>query len=132
MERAEMASAAGPILLVDSDDDMRAALRSLLEPAGLAVADAGSGEDALALARAVRPRLALVDVFLPALSGYEVCHRLKTELGIPVVLVSRESRETLDQIGAILLEADGCVAKPFAPDELLGRVLRLLQRPEAA
>lgn len=127
-----MAPAAGPILLVDSDDVMRAVMRSLLESAGFGVAEVGSGEDALALGRSVRPRLALVDVFLPALSGYEVCHRLKTELGVPIVLLSRTSRETLDQIAAILLEADGCVAKPFAPDDLLDRVRQLLERPEAA
>jgi DNA-binding response OmpR family regulator len=127
-----MASAAGPILVVDFDDDSRTLIRSLLESSGFAVAEAGSGENALTLARALVPRLALVDVFLPTLSGYEVCHRLKTEFGVPVVLMSRTSREPLDQVAGLLVGADGCVSKPFAPDDLLGRVRQLLRRPEAA
>ena len=127
-----MASAAGPILVVDFDDGTRALIRSLLESAGFAVADAGSGEDALTLAPALDPQLALIDVFLPTLSGYEVCHRLKTELGVPIVLVSRASRESLDQVAGLLLGADGCVSKPFAPHVLLGRVRQLVRQPEAA
>ena len=94
--------------------------------------EAETGETALALAGEVRPRLALVDVFLPGLSGYEVCHRLKTELDVPVVLVSRPSRESLDQVAGMLLGADACVAKPFSPDELLERVRQLVRRSEAA
>ena len=96
--------------------------------AGFRVAEAESGETALALARELQPRLALVDVFLTGLSGYEVCHRLKTEFGVPVVLVSREERESLDQVAAMLLGADACVAKPFAPDELVDRVRRAPRR----
>ena len=127
-----MASAARPILVVDFDESSRTVIRSLLESSGFAVVEAGSGENALTLARALAPRLALVDVFLPTLSGYEVCHRLKTEFGVPVVLVSRTSREALDQVAGLLVGADGCVSKPFTPDDLLGRVRQLLRRPAAA
>ena len=127
-----MASAARPILVVDSDESSRTVIRSLLESSRFAVVEAGSGENALTLARALVPRLALVDVFLPTLSGYEVCHRLKTEFGVPVVLVSRTSREALDQVAGLLVGADGCVSKPFTPDDLLGRVRQLLRRPAAA
>jgi len=127
-----MASAARPILVVDFDESSRTVIRSLLESSGFAVVEAGSGENALTLARALVPRLALVDVFLPTLSGYEVCHRLKTEFGVPVVLVSRTSREALDQVAGLLVGADGCVSKPFTPDDLLGRVRQLLRRPAAA
>ena len=128
-----MANAAGPILVVDQNDGVRVLVSSLLEGAGFPVAEAATGEAALTLARALRPRLALVDVFLPGLSGYELCHRLKTEFGVPVVLVSRPSRQALDEVAGMLLGADACVARPFAPDDLLDRVRRLLvQHPEAA
>ena len=128
-----MADSAGPILVVDHDDGMRVLVGSLLGSAGFPVAEAESGESALALARSARPRLALVDVFLPGLSSYELCHRLRTEYGIPVVLVSRSSRESLDQVAGMLLGADACVAKPFVPDDLLDRVRQVLVRhPEAA
>jgi DNA-binding response OmpR family regulator len=128
-----MRDAAGPILVVDHDDRMRMLIGSLLEAADFGFAEASTGEMALALARAVRPRLALVDVFLPDLSGYELCHRLKTEFGVPVVLVSRPAREQLDMIAGMLLGADACVTKPFAADALLDRVRQLVAlRPEAA
>jgi DNA-binding response OmpR family regulator len=128
-----MADSAGPILVVDHDDAARASVGSLLESGGFRVTEASSGEAALSLVRVARTRLALVDVFLPGLSGYELCHRLKTEFGVRVVLVSRRSRESLDHVAGMLLGADACVAKPFAPDDLLDHVRRLLVRhPEAA
>ena len=127
-----MEPAAGPILVVDHDDGARVLVGALLEAAGYDVAEAESGEAALSLANAARPQLALVDVFLPGLSGYEVCHRLKTELGVPVLLVSRESRQSLDQVAGMLLGADACVSKPFLPDDLLERVRQLAKRDEAA
>src|SRR5215211_6434836 len=100
-----MSDAAGPILVVDNDEGVRVLVGALLESAGFLVAAAESGENAIALAQDVRPRLALVDVFLPGLSGYELCHRLKTELGadVQVVLVSRAERESLDQVAGMLL-----------------------------
>jgi DNA-binding response OmpR family regulator len=125
-----MAELAGPILVVDHDEHVRLLVGSLLESAGFTVAQAETGENALSLADAVRPSLAIVDVFLPGLSGYELCHRLKTELGIPVVLVSRAARESLDKVAASLLGADDCVAKPFMMDDLLGRVRELAAAQE--
>jgi DNA-binding response OmpR family regulator len=127
-----MADPAGPIMVVDQDDGTRVLLSALLEAAGFRVAEAETGETALMLAQTARPRLALVDVFLPGLSGYEVCHRLKTEFDVPVVLVSREARQSLDQVAGMLLGADDCLSKPFVPDDLLERVRELVRRPQAA
>jgi len=125
-----MAEEAGPILVVDDDDGVRVLITALLESAGFGIAEAETGEDALALARTIHPRLALVDVYLPGLSGYEVCHSLKAEFGsaLPVVLVSRERREDLDRVAGALLGADDCVTAPFLPAELLTVVRRLLGR----
>jgi DNA-binding response OmpR family regulator len=127
-----MMDEAGPILVVDHDDGVRVLVSSLLESAGFGTAEAETGEIALALARAVRPRLALVDEYLPGLSGYEVCHRLKTEFGatVPVVLVSRAARGKLDEVAGMLLGADDCLTKPFLADELLDRVRQLLTAEE--
>jgi DNA-binding response OmpR family regulator len=125
-----MADEAGPILVVDDDDGARRGITSLLESAGFETAEAETGEAALALARALQPRLALVDVYLPGLSGYEVCHRLKAEYGeaLPVVLVSREQREDLDRVAGGLLGADDCLTSPVSGDELLSIVGRLIER----
>jgi two-component system, OmpR family, alkaline phosphatase synthesis response regulator PhoP len=125
-----MAEPAGPIMVVDHDERVRTLVGSLLTSAGFAVAEAESGENALVLAAAVRPRLALVDVFLPGLSGYEVCYRLKTEYGIPVLLVSRTERQSVDKVAASLLGADDTVAKPLLVDDLLDLVRRVLSAQE--
>jgi DNA-binding response OmpR family regulator len=127
-----MTNVAGPILVVDHDEGMRVVLGALLQSAGFRVAEAETGETALTLAGEARPQLALVDVFLPGLSGYEVCHRLKTQFGVPVVLVSRSSRQSLDQVAGMLIGADACVSKPFLPDDLLDRVRRLVRHSDAA
>ena len=125
-----MADKAGPFLVVDDDEGARVDISSLLEAAGFETAEAETGEAALALAREVQPRLAFVDVYLPGLSGYEVCHRLKAEFGdaLPVVLVSRERREDLDRVAGALLGADDCVTSPVSRDELLSVIKRLLER----
>ena len=130
--RKEEMDEAGPILVVDHDDGVRVLVSSLLKSAGFGTAEAETGEIALALARAVRPRLALVDVYLPGLSGYEVCHRLKTEFGaaVPVLLISRTARGKLDEVAGMLLGADDCLTKPFLADELLDRVRQLLTAEE--
>ena len=127
-----MANAAGSIMVVDHDEGMRVVLGALLESAGFRVTEAETGETALTLAGEARPQLALVDVFLPGLSGYEVCHRLKTQFGVPVVLVSRSSRQSLDQVAGMFIGADACVSKPFLPDDLLDRVRRLVPHSNAA
>jgi DNA-binding response OmpR family regulator len=129
-----MGEGTGPILVVDHDDGTRVLVGALLESAGFGVTEAETGEAALEHARSVPPQLALVDVFLPGLSGYELCHLLKAELGpdVPVVLVSRAERETLDQIAGMLLGADACVAKPFVADDLLEEVRRLVARQAEA
>ena len=123
-----MAADAGPILVVDDDEDGRSRLSALLEAAGFGTAEAVTGEAALPLARELEPCLALVDVYLPGLSGYEVCHRLKSEFGpsFPVVLVSRERRRDLDRAAGALLGADDCVSAPVTSDELLPLLERLL------
>ena len=84
------------ILVVDDDQGCRTLIYELLESAGLPAARAATGEEALAMIRRAAPRLAILDVRLPGVSGYEMCHRLKLERGdaFPVVLVSGERTES--------------------------------------
>ena len=92
--------------------------------------EAATGNDALAHARAERPSLVVLDVHLPDISGYEVCRELRDEFGdlLPIIFVSGERTESYDRVGGLLLGADDYVVKPFASDELLARVRRLLAR----
>jgi DNA-binding NarL/FixJ family response regulator len=125
-----------PILIVDDDPAMRELLSGLLDQAGFPTRQAATGEEALADTRRERPRLVLLDVRLPGVSGYEVCRELRARFGeeLPIVFISGERVEPFDRAAGLLLGADDYVVKPFASDELIARVRRLVARftPPAA
>jgi CheY-like chemotaxis protein len=116
------ASARRPkILVVEDDRDLAMLLRRQLESDGYQVVLAGSGEDALWLAREAKPQLITLDVMLPDIDGFAVLQRLKQSpltSGIPVVIVSvLTETEKGYAMGAV-----DYVVKPFEEDQLLGVV----------
>ncbi len=123
-------SAAARALVVDDDPGLLGLLTRLLELEELDVTAVMSGEAALEVAREERPDLAILDVNLPGLSGYEVCRALRELYGptLPIVFVSGARTEPYDRVAGLLLGADDYLVKPFAPDELLARVRALLRR----
>ncbi len=123
-------NSAGLILVVDDDEDYRMFVSLLLQRVGYETCEAATGEEALDAARRTRPDLVLLDVHMPGLSGYEICRELRDEFGqqLPIIFVSGARTEAYDRAGGLLLGADDYVIKPFAPDELLARVRRLVGR----
>ena len=119
----------GTILIADHEVETRSLAAGVLQRAGYDVVEADSGDDVIDAARRELPRLVILEVTLPALSGYEVCHQLREEFGegLPIILVSGERTEPFDRVAGILIGADHYVVKPFAPDELLARVRRLVR-----
>jgi DNA-binding NarL/FixJ family response regulator len=125
-----MRSDCGPILIVDDDSPSRELVSCLLEGAGYSTIEADTGEVALDLAGEHQPSLVLLDVHLPGVSGYEVCHQLRERFGerLPIVFVSGDRTEPQDRVAGLMIGADDYVVKPFFPDELVARVRRLLMR----
>ena len=123
----------GLILIADENVRERHALATLLADAGYEPVEAGNGEHALNLARESRPALAILEVSLGTRSGYEVCRVLHAELGrhFPVVFVSGVRTESFDRVAGLLVGASDYVVRPYAPDELLARVRRLLEEQTA-
>ena len=123
------------VLIADGDDKARGELADLLESGGYRICQATRGDEAIALARLEQPSLAILEIPLPVLSGYEVCRTLKSELGssFPVLFLSGERTESYDRVAGLLVGADDYMVKPYAPDELLARVrlLELRARPLA-
>jgi DNA-binding response OmpR family regulator len=122
------------ILIVDDDAGFRAFVAAGLGQAGYETIEAATGEEALDAVRIERPYLVVLDVRLPGLSGYEVCHQLRREFGesLPILFVSGERMESFDRVAGLLLGGDDYLVKPFAPDELLARVRCLVRRAPPA
>jgi DNA-binding NarL/FixJ family response regulator len=120
----------GPILVVDDDEALTELLAELLQQVGHHVRTMGTGAEATEAGDGEEPALAILDVCLPDLSGYEVCRRLRDRYGddLPILFVSGERTESVDRVAGLLLGADDYLIKPFAPDELLARVASLLRR----
>ena len=120
----------GPVLVVDDDAPQRTLLRHLLQRIGLEVLEAEDGATALRSAARQPPSLVLLDVQLPLVGGYEVCHELRERFGqdLPIIFVSGARVEAEDRTAGIMIGADDYITKPFDPDELLARVRRLLRR----
>ena len=128
MARAE--ESPGGILVADHDAELRSVVVSVLTQAGYETLEVASGEEAIDTARRALPRLVILEVALPGLSGYEVCHQLRNEFGegLPIVFVSADRTEAFDRVAGFLIGADDYLVKPFAADELLARVRRLARR----
>jgi DNA-binding NarL/FixJ family response regulator len=119
-----------PVLVVDDDAGCRTLIVELLERIGCPVVEAASGDEALILAKAHRPALVLLDIGIPGITGYELCHELRETYGesLPVIFISGSRVESQDRVAGLLIGADDYIVKPFDGDELIARVRRLLVR----
>lgn len=115
------------ILIVEDDDHIRTALRLMFEGEGFTVDDAPTGEVGVALFARMTADVAIVDVMLPGMTGFETCQRLRATSDVPIVIVSARD-ETADVVLGLESGADDYVTKPFVPEELLARVRAHLRR----
>jgi two-component system KDP operon response regulator KdpE len=115
------------VLVIDDEEQIRRALRSILTAREYEVDVADSGETGLAAAAERPPDLVVLDLTLPGKSGLEVCRELRTWLSAPILVLSvRDSDD--DKIAALDLGADDYLTKPFSAGELLARIRALLRR----
>ncbi len=118
------------ILLAEDEWAIREGLIDLLESEGYAVLAAADGEAALSFWKERKPDLALLDIMMPKLSGYDVCRDIrKTDERIPVIFLSARDEE-IDKVLGLELGADDYIVKPFGVRELAARVRAALRRSE--
>src|SRR2546426_7746100 len=122
--------ARGRVLVVDDDAVICELIATTLTEHGYATRKASDAREALYLVQRETPDVVLLDVRLPDISGYQVCRRLREDLGdgIGIILISGERKESFDRAAGMLLGADDYMVKPFVLDELLARVQRLARR----
>ncbi len=118
------------LLIVDDDPRTLRSQATLLEGVGYQVVQAGTGQEALHMARDIQPDLVLLDVILPDVDGVEVCRRIKADPALAqtfVVLLSGVSAAPEEQVEGLEAGADSVIARPIANRELLARLEALLR-----
>ncbi|RME78862.1 MAG: DNA-binding response regulator [Chloroflexi bacterium] len=115
------------ILLIDDDSMVLQLLKHFLENEGYLVKTANTSRDGLELARHQPYFLAIVDLLMPVVDGYEVCRRLR-ELGVENILVLTDRQDERSVIRALEVGADAYLYKPFELPVLLAKIRTLLRR----
>ena len=116
------------VLVADDDEDILLLVTTRLARDGFDVVSAARGDSALELARERRPRIAVLDVGMPGLDGFEVLERIRADElleGTRVLLLTAKAQES-DVRRGYDAGADAYVKKPFSPAELSARVRQLL------
>ena len=118
------------ILAADDDADIRELVAFRLERSGYTVLQAADGEEALALALEHTPDLAVLDVMMPKMDGFEVVRRLRAEEAtkrMPIIMLTARAQDS-DVEEGFESGADDYLRKPFSPQELRARVHAILGR----
>jgi two-component system OmpR family response regulator len=128
----ESLGAAGRLLVVDDEANIRALLSAALRLTGFDVRVAADGREALAAAAEFEPDLVVLDVMLPDLDGFEVAQRLRaSDQPVPVLfLTARDAVD--DRISGLAVGGDDYVTKPFSLEEVVLRIRAILRRSATA
>lgn len=116
------------VLVVDDDPIVLRLVEGKLDQAGYEVFTARSGQEALeAIERRGLPHLAIVDLMMPGMSGFDFCEIVHEFSDLPVIVLSAIDEEATIVKG-LRHCAEDCITKPFRPGELVARVERVLRR----
>jgi DNA-binding response OmpR family regulator len=115
------------ILLVDDEPRIREVVANYLRRDGYRVETAVDGAAARAHLAEFKPDLVVLDLMLPAVSGFDVLADIRRDSDLPVILLTARAEET-DRVAGLELGADDYVVKPFSPRELVARVRTVLRR----
>ena len=117
------------VLVLEDEENIRSFVVINLKRAGYQTVEAGTGEEALEkLKKEPDVKVALLDVMLPGIDGFEVCRRIRAmDNKIGIIMLTARSQE-MDKVTGLMTGADDYVTKPFSPAELTARVDALFRR----
>jgi DNA-binding response OmpR family regulator len=119
------------ILIVEDDVGIRTLTRMALEEEGYDVTEADSAEEGMDSFASRPTDLALVDLMLPGVSGFDLCRSLRQSSDVPIVIITARS-DTHDVVAGLEAGADDYLTKPFVAKELAARIRALLRRARAS
>jgi DNA-binding response OmpR family regulator len=118
------------VVVIEDDSSIADLLDLYLREAGYRVLLAPTGERGLELIAQHDVALAIVDIGLPGMDGFEVCRRIRADSTLPILFLTARDGE-IDRVLGLELGADDYVTKPFSPREVVARVRAILRRGEA-
>lgn len=128
MAGCDEAAGRAKVLVADDDEGLRQALGMIVRGAGYACVTAANGAQAVELVARERPDVAVLDVMMPGLDGFEAVERIRAlDADLPLLMLSAKA-DIVDKRVGFRLGADDYMAKPFNEDELLLRIQALLRR----
>jgi two-component system alkaline phosphatase synthesis response regulator PhoP len=125
---------ADKILVVEDESDIRKLITYHLLQERFRVLEAENGEEALELVSREKPRLVILDLMLPGLSGLEFCKIIRQQTPIahiPILMLTAKAGEA-DRVVGLEMGADDYITKPFSPREMVARVKAVLRRTDRA
>ena len=118
----------GPsVLFVEDDDHIRLTLRLNLEDDGFEVTEASTGEQGITLALSTPIDVAIVDLLLPGIQGFDVVRAIRAQSKMPIVILTAQS-DTHDVVAGLEAGADDYLIKPVAAKELAARLRAMVRR----
>lgn len=115
------------ILLVDDEPEILEICHDYLKASGYDVITAKNGVQGLASARREKPDLIVTDLMMPEMDGLDLCHAIRKESNVPIIMLTARVEET-DKLIGLEIGADDYITKPFSPRELVARVKVVLRR----
>jgi DNA-binding response OmpR family regulator len=116
------------LLIVEDDPHILLGLVEVLSREGFEVATCRRGDEALKEVSRFNPRLLVLDVMLPGLSGYDICRKLRSQGCRCLILMLTAKSQEMDKVIGLDLGADDYLTKPFGLRELTARIHALLRR----
>ena len=119
----------GHVLLVEDEPSVGELVRGYLARDGWIVIWVRSGEEALAELDRHAVRIVILDIGLPGMDGFTVCHEMRGRSRVPILMLTARDEEA-DRVVGLEVGADDYLTKPFSPRELVARMKAILRRSE--
>ena len=115
------------MLIAEDDANILELLRLYMSKEGFTVETAKNGGEALVKFRIFKPDIVLLDIMMPGIDGWEVCHSIRKESKTPIIMLTARG-ETTDKVTGLELGADDYIIKPFEMREVIARIHAVMRR----